>query len=205
MEVLSMNNKELSYYKTLNYKVEAYLDPKEERWFASIPDLGDVLSDGATAEEAVRKVLTLKDEVIEADYKRGLKIPEPREEIEYSGKFLLRVPRSLHKDLAEEAEREGTSINRFVIQVLSGALEHRKTLSTVTESIKSTLHDSVKATIIACLEGLPTGAGARQEIGTAQESEVVYRQHLNRFSFNRDAVIAYRTALEHAPNRKTRG
>jgi hypothetical protein len=52
--------------------------------------LGDVLSDGETPEEAVKKVLNLKDEVI-ADYQRGLRIPEPQKEIEYSGKFLLRV------------------------------------------------------------------------------------------------------------------
>jgi predicted HicB family RNase H-like nuclease len=145
-----------------------------------------VLSDGATAEEAVKKVLSLKDEVIEADYKRGLKIPEPREEIEYSGRFLLRVPKSLHRDLAEEAERDGTSINRFVIQVLSAALERRKTLATVAESIKAGFDDALKAAITAWL-------GGRQEISPKQHSEVVYRKLLNKVSFSRDAMITYRT------------
>jgi antitoxin HicB len=183
-----MNDKDLSYYKSLNYKVEAYFDAKEGRWFATIPDLGDVLSDGETPEEAVKKVLSLKDEVIEADYQRGLRIPEPREEIEYSGKFLLRVPRSLHKDLAEEAEREGTSLNRFLIQILSVALERRKMMQTMTESIKSRIDESVKASMIAWLERI----GTRQEIDKGQESEVVYRQGIKRLSlFTGQAVIRY--------------
>lgn len=44
----------------------------------------------------------------------GETVPEPRNDDQYSGKFLLRVPRTLHRQLAEEAVREGVSLNAYV-------------------------------------------------------------------------------------------
>ena len=37
----------------------------------------------------------------------------------YSGKFLVRVPRSLHARLARRAAQEGVSLNQFLTGVLS--------------------------------------------------------------------------------------
>jgi hypothetical protein len=41
----------------------------------------------------------------------------------HSGRLLLRMPPSLHGELARAAEREGTSLNAYITQTLSGALE----------------------------------------------------------------------------------
>ncbi|MCA1670005.1 MAG: type II toxin-antitoxin system HicB family antitoxin, partial [Thermomicrobia bacterium] len=38
---------------------------------------------------------------------------------EYSGKFNLRLPRSLHRKLAESADQEGVSLNQYAMQVLA--------------------------------------------------------------------------------------
>ncbi len=138
-----MNKRDLQYYKGLNYKIELTFDSEDNCWYARLPELGDVLADGSTSDEALRKVLTLKDEILELDYKRDLPIPEPRPELDYSGRFLLRVPKSLHKKLAQEAEAEGTSINRLAIQILSEDLERRQTMRTVTDSIKTTVRDVI--------------------------------------------------------------
>ena len=46
------------------------------------------------------------------------KIPEPVDKT-YSGKFNLRLPKSLHKKLAEEAEEEGISLNQLALYKLS--------------------------------------------------------------------------------------
>lgn len=43
-------------------------------------------------------------------------------EEEYSGKFLVRLPKSLHRQLAEEAEREGVSLNQWITAILSRAV-----------------------------------------------------------------------------------
>jgi len=43
-------------------------------------------------------------------------------ESEHSGRLLLRMPRSLHGELAQAAEREGVSLNRLIVNRLSGSL-----------------------------------------------------------------------------------
>ena len=62
------------------------------------------------------KALWLEIALADGDY-----IPEPApvEVEEYSGKFVVRLPRSLHRQLAQRAERENTSLNQLVVMFLS--------------------------------------------------------------------------------------
>ena len=47
-------------------------------------------------------------------------MPPPRPATEdYSGRFVLRVPRSLHRKLSREAQREGVSLNTFCVDSLA--------------------------------------------------------------------------------------
>ena len=50
--------------------------------------------------------------------RRNVKIPEPLTK-KYSGKLLLRMPKSLHAHLAEEAEDENVSLNAFIVSKLA--------------------------------------------------------------------------------------
>jgi len=43
----------------------------------------------------------------------------------HSGRLLLRMPQSLHAELARAAEREGVSLNGFITNVLSAAVRWR--------------------------------------------------------------------------------
>ena len=56
---------------------------------------------------------------IQGSLDAGLLIPEPQPEQTYSGKFSLRLPKSLHRDLALIAKQEGISLNQYVNSVLS--------------------------------------------------------------------------------------
>lgn len=38
---------------------------------------------------------------------------------EYSGKLVLRIPKSLHKELKEQAEIEGVSLNQYMLYKLA--------------------------------------------------------------------------------------
>jgi predicted HicB family RNase H-like nuclease len=53
----------------------------------------------------------------------GLVIPEPKSLDEYSGQFKLRIPKSLHKELAERSQREGISMNQYCVYLLSRNLQ----------------------------------------------------------------------------------
>ena len=71
----------------------------------------DLAEIGAVAEE----IRTLW---IETEYEAGADIPLPSYLEDYSGKFNLRLPRSLHRVLAESASREGVSLNQYVTMLL---------------------------------------------------------------------------------------
>jgi HicB family len=57
---------------------------------------------------------------------RGEAAPRaPDDQASHSGRLLLRMPQSLHAELARAAEREGVSLNAFITNVLSGAVAWR--------------------------------------------------------------------------------
>ena len=72
-------------------------------------------------EETVDNIAEARELWIETVYESGGEIPLPSTEIDYSGKVLLRMPKSLHRRLAEAAEREGVSLNQYIVSVLSEA------------------------------------------------------------------------------------
>jgi len=64
----------------------------------------------------LRKVVT--DCVIDL-HKSGEQVPEPLSAKSFSGRFVVRVPPQLHRDLAIEAAESGVSLNRLVSHKLS--------------------------------------------------------------------------------------
>ncbi len=59
---------------------------------------------------------------IEAALEEGIPVPPPRQTPDASGKFLVRMPRSLHRQVGEAAERDGVSLNAWVNVVLARAV-----------------------------------------------------------------------------------
>lgn len=49
----------------------------------------------------------------------GRNIPEPKSEDGYSGKFVVRIPKTLHRLLSEQSKREGLSLNQYVASALA--------------------------------------------------------------------------------------
>jgi antitoxin HicB len=116
-------------YLELPYRISLIPDHDEEGkagWVAEIEELPGCLSQGATPEEAVSRVREAMLDWIGAALEDDKEIPEPGEAAAYSGRFLLRIPRSLHAELAREAEREGVSLNQFVTSALAAAVGWRR-------------------------------------------------------------------------------
>jgi antitoxin HicB len=91
-------------------------------FFAEVEELPGCMTEADTAEEAVKMIQEAMAGWIEVALSEGLPIPEPAAEARYSGRFLVRAPRSLHRDLARRARAEGASLNQFVVTTLSRAL-----------------------------------------------------------------------------------
>ncbi len=89
---------------------------------AEAPDLPGCSAGGATEADAAREVqdaVTAWAQSMQAVGKRtpAASIAEPVSR--YSGKFLVRVPRSLHAHLAREAAQEGVSLNQWAASKLA--------------------------------------------------------------------------------------
>ena len=59
---------------------------------------------------------------VESELDQGRAIPEPIEEREYSGRLSLRIPSSLHQQLAHRAELNRTSLNRTIVDAIAAYL-----------------------------------------------------------------------------------
>jgi len=119
--------KKLDYYLNLNYPItiDKFTDyDGRMKYVAEIPDLPGCSSYGEEIEEALKKLEDAKISWIEVSLSRNLEIPEPVTENEFSGKFLLRIPAKLHKQLSVRASRDSLSLNQFIRSALEKYLEH---------------------------------------------------------------------------------
>ena len=109
--------KTLTYYQNLKYPIEILED--ENAYVASIPDLPGCVAYGETMQDAVDALRSVKKLWLEGRLEANLPIAEPSELDEYSGKFVLRISRGLHKSLQREAQRQGVSLNQYIGQTLA--------------------------------------------------------------------------------------
>ena len=111
--------KTLNDYLAMSYRLEIVRDDAEGGCVASYPDLPGCITCGETEEEAVKNALDAKKVWLEAALEDGLAIPAPDSLEAYSGQFKLRLPRSLHRSLAEHSQREGISMNQYCVYLLA--------------------------------------------------------------------------------------
>ena len=111
--------KTIDEYMKLPYKMEIIPDPDEGGYVISYPELPGCLSAGETIEKAINNAEDAKRVWFEAAIEDGLEINMPQALESYSGQFKLRIPKSLHKKLAEQARHEGISMNQYCVYLLS--------------------------------------------------------------------------------------
>jgi len=109
--------KDIKYYLALPYKTTIIPDPYGG-FFARVEELSGCATQGETEEEALKNIQEAKELWLETAIRRGINIPEPDLE-EYSGKFVLRIPKSLHREIAKEAKKENISINQYLLYLIS--------------------------------------------------------------------------------------
>jgi antitoxin HicB len=100
-------------------------DDGEAGWTATIEALPDCRGRGATPDEALERVAAAMEAFVDSAKQEGRDVPDPKPQQSYSGRLLLRMPQTLHAELARAAERERISLNQFITDALSGALGWR--------------------------------------------------------------------------------
>lgn len=111
--------KTIAEYLALPYKMEIEKDPYEGGYVISFPELPGCMTCAETWADVFDMAEDAKKSWMTAALEDGCDIPLPKELDDYSGQFKLRIPKSLHKSLAEGASREGISMNQYCLYLLS--------------------------------------------------------------------------------------
>jgi len=108
------------------FELRPLSDEEGGGWLVTYPDLPGCMSDGDTPEEAMANGKDALEAWLQAAAEAGREIPAPGELP--SGKFIARVPRSLHARLSARARQEGVSMNALVSAFLAESLGRREGL-----------------------------------------------------------------------------
>ena len=141
--------KDVEFFMNQNYRVSLYHDP-DGYWVAEHPELPGCIADGETAQEALSSLDVSRELWIESRLATGLEVPAPQDEPQYSGKFVLRIAKRMHRELAKEAEAEGVSLNTHISNVLASRNARSEQPSTTRQDFQNLLWATV------CAQGEPT-------------------------------------------------
>lgn len=122
----------LDDYLGLPYTIQIVHDHDDEGnegFVARVVELPGCLSQGETLEDAAASIRDAMAGWLSIALEDGKNIPLPRDPNAYSGRFLLRLPKRLHAELAAQAEEEGVSLNQFVSTALAGTVGRRELVS----------------------------------------------------------------------------
>lgn len=113
--------KNLKYYMELRYPTQITEISIEDGggYMIEIPLLKGCMSDGETIFEALENIKDAKMEWFTYMLENNLPIPEPIDVNKYSGKFVVRIPKSLHRTISEQSKMEGLSLNQYVANSLA--------------------------------------------------------------------------------------
>ena len=103
---MTLKNDKYSYRVIWSDKDDEYL-----ALCAEFPNLSWLAGTPEAALKGIRRVVAEGIKIMEAD---GDSIPEPLSNKKYSGKFSVRIPPEIHRNLAIQAAEEGVSLNRLI-------------------------------------------------------------------------------------------
>ena len=112
-------------YLNLPYQIALRADDRNQGWIAHVEELPGCEAHGDNPEQATRHLRGAMERWVSEALERGEPIPEPRVLSGHSGRLLLRMPQSLHAELARAADTEGTSLNQFITTALASAVGWR--------------------------------------------------------------------------------
>ena len=105
----------------MNYPVDVHWSEEDQAFIAEVYDLPGCLADGASEADAIKAAREAAGDWLAVAAKERREIPSPSSEQQASGKFNLRIPPSLHRELQRRAPRERVSLNQLATMLLARA------------------------------------------------------------------------------------
>jgi predicted RNase H-like HicB family nuclease len=153
------------------------LIPDEESgtFTAQIVEFPGCIAQGANPAEAYERLESAAESWIEAALEMQQEIPSPASDIQFSGRFALRIPRGLHRQAAQLAELEETSLNQFIASAIAekvGAVGlYRNLAQQLQVAMASTVlnaqaaHGPIKAPVLGVRANAPLKMGLVSSLG----------------------------------------
>jgi antitoxin HicB len=110
---------------------------EDNSFVAVIPGIPALSAFGASREEALSELCIAAEAYFEALRDAGKPLPLPEKVNPYSGQLRLRMPKSLHAALSNEAESENISLNTYIVSLLSERHIERKLLNKIEDTFSS--------------------------------------------------------------------
>lgn len=113
-----MNNND---YLKLPYTkmIKEVNDESGHYYYGCVLELDGCQSTGDSLEELMVSLNEAMEGYLEVKLENNIPIPMPQQDDNYSGKFIVRLPKSLHKRLSIEASKEGVSLNQWACYKLA--------------------------------------------------------------------------------------
>lgn len=102
------------------YRIVVEWSEEDSVFVARVPALAGCAAHGETEADAAAEARVAADAILDVMRESGRALPEAETSLP-SGQIRLRLPRSLHADLARRAALEGVSLNHIMVMLLSSA------------------------------------------------------------------------------------
>jgi antitoxin HicB len=117
-------------------------------WVATVEELPGCQAHGPTPESAAAGMTEAVERWVREARQAGREIPPPGAAAAHSGKLLVRMPRSLHAELVRASDREGTSLNAYIVAALAASIAWRRTGERAAEPTPRGLSLALKANLV---------------------------------------------------------
>ena len=114
----------LEDYLDLPYRIGVTRDEESSEWVARVEELQGCEARGLTVAEAAAAIRPAMQAWLREAMAEGSAVPEPRQRT-HSGRLLVRMPPTLHAELAQAADDEGVSLNQLITGALAAAVGWR--------------------------------------------------------------------------------
>ena len=107
--------------RPFEYRIVVRYSKEDEGYIAVVPELRGCSASGETKQKAIEAVEEAASAWLESAKANGIEIPIPLDKQSVSGRYALRMPPDLYRELALEAKAQGLSLNQLIVHRLSRA------------------------------------------------------------------------------------
>ena len=105
--------------RPFKYRIVVRYSEEDEGYIAVVPELRGCSAWGETKREAVEAVEEAASVWLETAKANNIEIPVPLDKQPISGRYCLRMPPDLYRELVFAAKAQGLSLNQFIVHKLS--------------------------------------------------------------------------------------